>query len=131
GGDVLKHYAIAPEVIEVVTTHHERFDGSGYPFGYRGREIPLATRICALADTLDALTSNRSYRIAATFHEAYREIFLESGCHFDPLVVDALSTIPPDLWAETIPRKPVMAFPALPPSGMDHAGIGPSPSSGF
>ena len=74
---------------DIILTHHERFDGSGYPFGLKGEEIPLAGRIVALADVYDALTSRRVYKEAYP-HGIAREIILrERGKHFDPRVVDA------------------------------------------
>jgi putative nucleotidyltransferase with HDIG domain len=78
----------------IVHTHHERFDGRGYPRRLRGQEIPLAARIFSVADTLDAMTSDRCYRLAGTFADARAEIFAESGMQFDPAVVDALAVVP-------------------------------------
>jgi response regulator RpfG family c-di-GMP phosphodiesterase len=75
--------------LEIVRSHHERWDGRGYP-DRRGREeIPVAARIFAVADTLDAMTSDRPYRPALTWAAAKREIEAESGGQFDPEVVDA------------------------------------------
>ncbi len=74
---------------DIALTHHERFDGSGYPRGLAGAAIPLSGRIVALADVYDALTSKRVYKAEFT-HEVARTIILqESGKHFDPEVVDA------------------------------------------
>ena len=71
--------------------HHERFDGSGYPHGLAGEDIPLCARIVALADVYDALTSKRPYKKAYP-HEAAREIILEKrNRHFDPDIVDAFT----------------------------------------
>jgi putative two-component system response regulator len=76
---------------DVVTwTHHERFDGSGYPRGLVGEEIPLAGRIAAVADVYDALTSNRAYRPALGERAALALITAGRGREFDPNVVDAL-----------------------------------------
>ena len=74
---------------EIARYHHERFDGSGYPSGRRGRQIPLPARIVALADVYDAVTSVRPYKPA--FPSAYARQLIEeqSGRHFDPVVVDA------------------------------------------
>jgi HD-GYP domain-containing protein (c-di-GMP phosphodiesterase class II) len=75
--------------LEIVRSHHERWDGRGYP-DRRGREeIPVAARIFAVADTLDAMTSDRPYRPALTWAAAKREIEAESGGQFDPEVVGA------------------------------------------
>lgn len=74
---------------DIARSHHEKFDGSGYPFGLKGQEIPLCGRIVALADVYDALTTKRIYKSALN-HEESRAIILEgSGKHFDPAIVDA------------------------------------------
>lgn len=75
---------------EIAYSHHERYDGSGYPKGLKGEDIPLAARIAALADFYDALTSRRIYRKGASTHEEVKEMILEGeGKHFDPKVVAA------------------------------------------
>lgn len=74
---------------EIVFAHHERFDGSGYPFGLRGETIPLAARIVSVADVYDALTNERVYKNALGHDEAARIIVEGRGSQFDPLVVDA------------------------------------------
>ena len=74
---------------DIVWTHHERFDGTGYPQGLSGTQIPLAGRIVAVADVYDALTSQRVYKRAFS-HEQARKILLNGrGSHFDPCVIDA------------------------------------------
>lgn len=74
---------------EIAYTHHEKWNGSGYPNGLRGDEIPIAGRIMALADVYDALISQRVYKEAFS-HEDAREIILNGkGIHFDPQIVDA------------------------------------------
>jgi putative two-component system response regulator len=84
----------------IALTHHERWDGSGYPFALRGDKIPLAGRICAICDVYDALCSTRPYKDAWTPEEALAEIRRESGKHFDPELVDAFLRIAPELIAE-------------------------------
>ena len=84
----LRHHAMA------VRHHHERFDGSGYPDGLRGQNIPLAARIIAVADAFDALSSNRSYRRATTLNKALDEIAQVAGSHFDPEIVAAITRKP-------------------------------------
>jgi response regulator RpfG family c-di-GMP phosphodiesterase len=74
---------------EIARTHHERWDGTGYPMGLRGDEIPLAGRIVAVADVFDALTHARPYKSAWQIDRAVAEIVAQSGLHFDPRVVDA------------------------------------------
>jgi cyclic di-GMP phosphodiesterase len=77
------------EGLNVVRSHHERWDGTGYPDGLRGEEAPLGARVFAVADALDAMTSDRPYRRALGWTTAREEIFLESGRQFDPVVVEA------------------------------------------
>jgi len=74
--------------LKVVRGHHERWDGRGYPDGLAGTDIPLAARVFAVADTLDAMTSDRPYRAARSWDEAAAEILCERGRQFDPDVVD-------------------------------------------
>lgn len=74
---------------EIAYHHHEKWDGTGYPHGLKGEQIPLATRIVSLADVYDALTSKREYKAAYTHEEATKILILEKGSHFDPDVVDA------------------------------------------
>jgi putative nucleotidyltransferase with HDIG domain len=79
------------QMAEVIAlTHHERWDGTGYPRGLRGEEIPLEGRIVAVVDVLDALTSERPYKRAWTLEEALEEIKNQAGRHFDPRVVEVL-----------------------------------------
>jgi putative two-component system response regulator len=80
----------------IAVSHHERFDGSGYPFGLKGEEIPLAGRIVAVADVFDALTSERPYKRAWSVEEACAEIQSQSGRHFDPAVVEAFCALQPE-----------------------------------
>jgi putative two-component system response regulator len=74
---------------EIALTHHERYDGSGYPAGLAGEEIPLGGRIAAIADVFDALTSDRVYRGAMPVEVALDIMTRESGSHFDPALLDA------------------------------------------
>ncbi|WP_435626500.1 HD-GYP domain-containing protein [Candidatus Ferrigenium straubiae] len=75
------------EAAEIVLSHEERFDGSGYPRGLRGELICLGARLFAVIDTLDAITSDRPYRKASTFEQARDEIVRMSGAQFDPVAV--------------------------------------------
>jgi ribonuclease P protein subunit RPR2 len=72
-----------------VRSHHERWDGKGYPDGVAGTDIPLGARVFAVADSLDAMTSDRPYRSALHWPQARDEIFAQAGKQFDPDVVDA------------------------------------------
>ena len=73
---------------QVIACHHERWDGSGYPRGLRGVEIPLSARIFAIVDAFDAMTNDQPYRDALSVDEARSEINVKAGLHFDPDVVD-------------------------------------------
>jgi response regulator RpfG family c-di-GMP phosphodiesterase len=79
------------EGLQVVRHHHERWDGAGYPNGLQGEEIPLGARIFAVADALDAMTTERPYRRAGSWEDALDEILRSSGSQFDPRVVGALA----------------------------------------
>lgn len=91
GGNILKGSKIGFVRMgaKIAMTHHEKWDGSGYPQGLKGRKIPLVGRIVALADVFDALTSKRSYKEALSVEESHRIISEGQGSHFDPKVVDA------------------------------------------
>jgi ribonuclease P protein subunit RPR2 len=80
------------EGISVVRSHHERWDGLGYPDGIGGTDIPVAARVFAVADALDAMTSDRPYRGAGSWAAAGREIEKQSGAQFDPAVVEAFTS---------------------------------------
>jgi ribonuclease P protein subunit RPR2 len=95
GGVALLHGA----GLDVVRSHHERWDGAGYPDALRGAEIPLGARVFAVADALDAMTSDRPYRRALDWDDAREEIAEQSGRQFDPIVVDAFHDAEPVLLA--------------------------------
>ena len=82
-----------PIAIAIVRNHHERWDGAGYPDRLAEQEIPVAARIVAVADTLDAITSPRAYRPARSWDAALAEIGAASGTQFDPMIVDACLTM--------------------------------------
>jgi HD-GYP domain-containing protein (c-di-GMP phosphodiesterase class II) len=87
------------EVAHAVRHEHERWDGTGYPDGLAGDDIPLAARVFAVADALDALTTDRPYRRGTRFSRARDEIRNNAGSQFDPEVVAAFETIPDDTFA--------------------------------
>jgi len=96
GYDLVKRIPFLSDAAEIVLTHHERWDGSGYPRGMKGTDIPYGARIFAVADALDAMTSNRPYRLALPLPEARKEIGRLAGTHFDSRIVSVLLTIPED-----------------------------------
>ncbi|MEK3883454.1 HD-GYP domain-containing protein [Paenibacillus sp. PL2-23] len=89
GFDLCKRLGFMTEELAVVRSHHERWNGSGYPDRLHGESIPLVARIAAIADVYDALTSSRSYRAALSHEEAMRILLQESGTHFDPRCISA------------------------------------------
>ncbi len=98
GYNILKGMDSVSPYIPYVLYHHERYDGKGYPGRLSGEEIPVEARILSLADALDAMTSDRSYRKTMTDKEAYEEIISCSGTQFDPKIVGVFS----DLWERNL-----------------------------
>ena len=90
GAEILEQVDFPYPVVPIVRAHHEKWDGSGYPHGLRGDEIPIGARILAAVDCLDALASDRQYRKALPLHEAMAKVASESGISFDPRVVEIL-----------------------------------------
>jgi putative nucleotidyltransferase with HDIG domain len=93
GAEIVAGIAFLAEAAQVVRSHHERWDGMGYPDGLVGDEIPVAARVFAVADVLDALTTDRPYRPSFPLRQARAMIVQEAGSHFDPAVVAAFNTI--------------------------------------
>ncbi len=100
GYEMIKGFDFLKKSAQVVLYHHECYDGTGYPFGLRGEEIPLGARIFALADTLDAITSDRPYREGKTFEDALKEIEKGRDTQFDPLLTDAFLSISKEKWQD-------------------------------
>ena len=93
---------------KIILAHHEKFDGTGYPYGLSGRAIPFGARLFAVVDALDAITSDRPYRKARTFEHARDEISRSSGRQFDPVLVEAFDGIPLHVWShirESVHRR--------------------------
>jgi HD-GYP domain-containing protein (c-di-GMP phosphodiesterase class II) len=99
GSEILRDVDFLGEGKLVVRHHHERWDGTGYPDGLEGETIPLAARVFSLADTLDALTTDRPYRPASSFETAREEIRASAGTQFDPEIVAAYETMPDERFA--------------------------------
>ncbi|HLW84214.1 MAG TPA: HD domain-containing phosphohydrolase [Candidatus Sulfotelmatobacter sp.] len=100
GYQILKKIPFLAEASEIVYSHQERFDGTGYPRGLKGEEIPLGARIFSIADTLDAITSDRPYRPAQTLQAARAEVEKWSGRQFDPEVVKIFLEMPDKIWED-------------------------------
>jgi putative nucleotidyltransferase with HDIG domain len=100
GYQLLKRIPFLHEAAEIVYSHQEKFDGTGYPRGLRGEEIPLGARLFAIADTLDAITSDRPYRPAQSLAAARAEIERFSGTQFDPEVVKIYLGMPDNIWED-------------------------------
>ena len=94
GHQILQSIAFLASAADIVLAHQERWDGGGYPRGLSGTQIPLGARIFAIADTLDAMTSDRPYRRGVSYDEARAEIARCSGTQFDPVCVDAFLAVP-------------------------------------
>ncbi|MEW5807384.1 MAG: HD domain-containing phosphohydrolase [Acidobacteriota bacterium] len=104
GYKVLSGIKFLEDALLIVLHHHERWDGTGYPGGLKNGSIPLAARIFAVADTLDAMTSPRPYRNALTYEQARDEVLKFKGTQFDPMVADVFLSIPKSDW-EAIDRR--------------------------
>ena len=94
GWEIVRRVPFLLRAAQIVRAHHERWDGTGYPDGLAGEEIPLAARIFSVADTLDALTTDRPYRRGVSMPEACEVIARQAGSQFDPAVVEELSATP-------------------------------------
>jgi putative nucleotidyltransferase with HDIG domain len=90
--DLLKPISYLEKSVEIPLYHHEKWDGTGYPHGEKGKQIPLGARIFSVVDVWDALTSHRPYRPAWTQEQAREYILEQSGKHFDPEIVDVFMT---------------------------------------
>ena len=90
GAEILERVRFPYPVVPIVRAHHEKWDGSGYPMGLKGQEIPIGARILSAVDYLDALASDRQYRRALPLNEVMQRLAAESGKSFDPKVVDIL-----------------------------------------
>jgi diguanylate cyclase (GGDEF)-like protein/putative nucleotidyltransferase with HDIG domain len=112
GADLLEPIDFPYPIVPLVRHHHERYDGSGYPYGLKGEEIPLGARILTVAESYDALTTQRPYKKAISHYEALAILKEESGIYYDPLVVEALIRVAPDLpqvASKVLPDMPEIA----------------------
>lgn len=92
GANIIQNVPFLHDKIPIIRYHHENFDGTGYPYGLRGEEIPLEARILRIADTYDAITSDRPYRTAKSPHEALVILVENRGTFFDPVLVDLFTS---------------------------------------
>ena len=100
GYQMLRKIPFLHEAADIVYSHQERYDGTGYPRGLRGDQIPLGARIFAIADTFDAMTSDRPYRAAQSIPSARREIERQADKQFDPEIVKVFKSIPEHIWQD-------------------------------
>ena len=91
--EILSTIDFLEPALDIPYCHHEKWDGSGYPRGLKGQDIPLAARLFAIVDVYDALTSDRPYRAAWSRKAAIEFIRGQSGIHFDPTVVDVFLSV--------------------------------------
>jgi HD-GYP domain-containing protein (c-di-GMP phosphodiesterase class II) len=96
GAEIVGRMKGLKDLVPLIRSHHERWDGRGYPDGLVKEEIPLGARILAVADTLDVIISDRPYRSTRSLREAKEEMVRCSGQQFDPAVVDALMAVAED-----------------------------------
>ena len=101
GSEIVRDIGFLGAARDVIRSHHERWDGTGYPDGLAGAGIPLSARAFAVADTLDALTTNRPYRRASSFPKARAIIVGDSATHFDPEIIAAYESLPDAVLQET------------------------------
>ena len=109
GAEILEQVEFPYPVVPIVRSHHEKWDGSGYPSGLKGEEIPIGARILAVVDCLDALASDRQYRRALPLDEAMARVAADAGKSFDPRVVEILQRryVELEKLAHAQPSKPV------------------------
>jgi len=106
GAEILSGIEFPFPVVPIVKCHHENWDGTGYPAGLRGEEIPLAARILTVVDCFDAVTSERPYRRALSTVEAFAILRARRGTMYDPRVVDAFIALQPQLAATISQSEP-------------------------
>jgi HD-GYP domain-containing protein (c-di-GMP phosphodiesterase class II) len=102
GVEILEAVPLLAPAVDVVGTHHERWDGSGYPHGLRDESIPLVARIFAVVDALDAMTHDRPYRPARSVEEALTVVHEQAGKQFDPRIVELALAMPAERWASLL-----------------------------
>jgi ribonuclease P protein subunit RPR2 len=114
GAHMLEDLPFLDRALDVVRHHHERWDGSGYPARLAGEQIPLWARVFAVADAVDAMTSERPYRSGRSLDEALDVLRAEAGSQFDPACVDAFLRLDRDRVAALLEDPDVVAVPSVP-----------------
>ena len=100
GEKMIRGYPWLDNIRQIVRNHHERWDGLGYPDGLKGEEIPLEVRIVSVADTFDAMTSDRAYRKGLPLNKALAEIQDQARKQFDPYVVEYATKVLPEIYKD-------------------------------
>src|SRR5438552_14418982 len=113
GAEILERVRFPYPVVPIVRAHHEKYDGSGYPYGLKGDEIPIGARILSAVDYLDAMASDRQYRRAIALDEVMKRLQLESGRSFDPRVVEVLQRRYRDLEKLVVQRSETVKWSKL------------------
>jgi len=124
GAEIVEQVQFPYPVAPIVRAHHEKWDGTGYPDGLKGEEIPMGARIITAVDCLDALSSDREYRRGISLEEAMKQISADSGKSFDPRVVDALERRYADL--ESLARAESGSLPSLSSNAVIQNGVAPA-----
>jgi len=130
GAEILERVRFPYPVVPIVRAHHEKWDGSGYPFGLKGEEIPVGARILSAVDYLDALASDRQYRRAMPLDEVMQKLAAEAGKAFDPRVVEVLKRRYRSLESLAVAQSARQESPTLLPS-KPKTHLGPAPDAGF
>lgn len=115
GQKILRDIVFLKEAAKIVAHHHEKWDGSGYPFGLRGEEIGIGARVFAVIDAFDAMTSDRVYRRGSNYEKALAELERCAGTQFDPVIVRAFRRVPKEDWEilrrrSLVERQEVFSF---------------------
>jgi len=100
GYQIVRKIPFLADACDIIYSHHERFDGTGYPRGLKAREIPLGAKIVSVANTLDSITNDLPYRQKQSFQAAREEIKKWSGRQFDPDVVKVFLEMPEQIWED-------------------------------
>jgi diguanylate cyclase (GGDEF)-like protein/putative nucleotidyltransferase with HDIG domain len=129
GAEILERVNFPYPVVPIVRAHHEKWDGSGYPLGLKGEEIPIGARILTAVDFLDALASDRQYRKALSMEDVIQRIHEEAGKSFDPRIVEVLCSSCTELEARVLAQAPAAEYHNLSVNVKVEKGL--KPAAGF